>query len=949
MLLVAAGCGDDPEPVPGTCELQLTKEAVGGGTIGGPVTYELTIQNIGDADCQTPLTVTDSMPTGVTYDSTPSSNWGCSTTSTNPDEVECTYNGQPLADGDSLTLELEAQVGDEACMASNCAEVANTGTNPSKKARVDKTPENNRDCAETHCSNADNCIDPPSGMVGWWTADQTTDDRSGQNNHGVIQNGTHYSTGKVLEAFEFNGSIDSIVVGGTPSLNFGPTDQFSIDLWVNPDDGPDELDHILDKRAENADGTRTGYGLRLKGETLVVYTQKNATAATHSVSNAVPTNQWTHVTVTVDLDADTGIVYLDGVQASTFQPSTTGAGDIQNSRPLAIGRSSFGQHHFDGRLDEIEIFDRVLSASEVAGLADAGACGKCRLDCKEGDETYAGGEDDNFGGGPDQAGPSPFLQSITPNEGFDSPQRDRHFIHSFVGLKPTLEYRYICGAELEIRMRPSGGIDRNDTLQLNFSDGNGNQVGSQWTSYIGAPGNFGNWTDSLLSTTWQNSQGVGAQTFNLDLANLPQSGANPTNLMPSLNAHEMLNIRVQDDTEVDYANLTVTYSCEPCEFDQPPTDLHIRKMLKGELQVGQPASYVVSVLNTSNNDAAPTTTITDEVPACMNITNIPAPWDQWCSVNGQTVTCQYPDPIPAGTQTPDLVIEVEPTADCGDLAENCATVSNDADDNPDNDEACVETEVSHAEADLSIRKRALTSDGFPQGYNGTYELLVVNNGPDAAQGPITVTDTLPSCMTYVGTTASSWSCSASGNQVTCTHPGPLAAGQSESLDLQVSVTDKCGDLVENCASVEADSPTDPNSSNDETCIETEVYQPSSDLDIEKTHNGPITIAANNTYEITVHNNGPDTDPGSILVRDKLPECLRFVSGGPAPWSCTANNQLVTCTHPGPLQSGGNLDLQLEVYASGQCPDMLRNCARVNSSADSDSSNNEGCDMSNMQN
>ena len=726
------------------------------------------------------------------------------------------------------------------------------------------------------------------------------------------------------------------------------SDQFSIDAWIYPEKSESRVDTIVDKRVGEGDDIR-GYALQLRGDTLIVRTQHNSASVTHSAPGTVPAQQWTHVTVTVDLANDQGILYIDGAQQGTFSPSSTGAGDLTNDSPLYIGRDFNGDAHFDGRIDEVEIFDRILDASEVGGLVKAGPCGKCRTSCFEGTASYTGGADDDFADGTDPSDPSPFLQGFSPTEPFDQSTTDLHFVHTFSNLKPSLDHKHICGAELEIRMRPSGSLDYNDTLSLNFSNGSGSQVGAGWGIHLGDNSFIGNWTDWLYNGPWRQAAGTGAQTFTLDLANLPPSGTNPTDLIADLDTHEMLNIRVQDDTEVDYAILRVQYCCDPHEPSGEEPDLAVEKSLDSELQIGQTSTYSISVDNVGNGDAQPTTEITDEIPKCLRIVGIASPWDQWCSVNNQTVSCQYPDPIAAGDSLPDIEIEVEPTDACGDLVENCATVSHDDDPNADNDESCVESEVSHQkrEADMAIGKtviKGLGSDGsLTHGGTAVYELTVTNNGPAAAQPPITVTDNLPNCLTYVAAQGNNWTCSTSGSgQVSCQRNSAMAPGASETITLEVQVTKECGDVVENCAKVEADAPTDPAMSNNKSCDRREVTSSRSDLTIDKKAAASGAAGTLDTYELTVTNNGPDTDPGPITVSDNLNACLTYDGYSGNGWNCSQSGTTVTCTHQGPLPAGQSLDLELQVSPSRACGDKIRNCAEVKSMADADHTNNESC-------
>jgi len=810
-------CGDtdnpnpepDPEPVDEEqqCDLRLSKSIDGEVAPSSMPTYEIVVDNVGDAACAPPVVVEDRLPPGVQFSSVVASNWNCTTTSTQPEELECEYGNGAIPPSGSPVLRFEANVGDRACMASNCAEVGNgeSAADPDQSPRLDGALGNNRDCASAECGDVEDCVDPPSGMVGWWTADQTGDDESNENNHGSLVNGTHYSTGQVLESFAFDGADHHVEVPDDDSLDFGETDQFSIDAWVYPEEGEDAVRTILDKRAELTDGPR-GYALQIRSDTLVVRTQNGGASPTYTSSGSVPADEWTHVTVTVDLDADQGTVYLDGTQDGTFQPSSTGAGTLESDAPLYIGRHYDGEHYFDGRIDEVEIFDRVLDASEVSALVDAGPCGKCRVGCVDGEETRMAGQDDEFQDDTDDASPSPYLQdAYGPLKPFDDDTLDDQFGHTFTNLKPTLEHQHICGAELEIRMRPSdgSGLVDNDTIVLNFSDGNGNQVGARWGARIG----------SRISGDWTPSN-TGARTFTFDLANLPPGGGDPTNIMADLDSHEMLNVRVQDDTEVDYATLTLDYSCEACDWESGEPDLAVEKSHEGSFQVGQSDTYTISVENVGTDDASPPTDVTDEVPQCLEIEGIASPWDAWCNVSGQQVSCSYPDPIAAGSTTPGIELEVRPSGDCGDTVENCAEVSHDADSNASNDESCITDEVEQERnADLRIEKSH--SGKLSGGAANTYDITVFNDGPGAAQTPVTVKDDLPQCLSYGAASPSAWSCSSSSGVVTCDHPGPLPSGQNLSLQLEVEHSNGCGDMVENCAKVEGNG--DPDTSNNEAC------------------------------------------------------------------------------------------------------------------------------------
>ncbi len=936
---------DDEDPIPAECNLDVSKRVQSGGASSGPITYHLEVTNDGTGECEGPIRVSDILPPGIDFDSSPSSEWDCSSNSTNPQQIDCDYQEGALED--SSTLVLEGQMTDAACMASNCATLLQE-----ERAQA-------RACARTDCGGEDGCVEPPDGMVGWWTGDRTAEDRSGEDNDGTLENNAYYETGQVREAFGLAGQFDGVRVPDDPSLDFAGEDQFSIDAWVYPEEADSEVRMIVDKRMRASGSGNIGYALQLRGDQLIVRTQNGSSAVTHTASSPVPYQEWTHITVTVDLATDQGRVYLDGNPDSTFTPSSTGAGGLENDSPLFIGRhfdDDEGQH-FAGRIDEVEIFSRVLDEDEVAQLVEAGPCGKCRADCFEGEEAESAGDDDSDD---PSAETSTYLDENFGNlKGFDDDTINRNFAHTFDDLKSEEDQQHICGATLEVRMQPSVGQTYNDAINLSVSDGT--SVEGRWHNHIGAGSG---WTHSLRSDTWDGSNYSSWEDFTFDLGNLGPTGfsgaTSSQDLIGELDDHAMLNVRVQDDTEVDSLVLTLEYCCDPDTGGGSgggEADVVGEKRLDGELVVGDTSTYAISVTNQGNADASAPTEVRDQIPECMEIEGIQSPWDQWCSVNGQSVECTYNDPIAAGTSTSDLLVDVTPTEKCEGEVENCAEIIHD----DDVHETCVGSEVSTGTgergADLAIEKNAI--DGpFGWGQTAEYELTVTNNGPLDAQGPVTVTDDLDSCLTFAGTSSANWSCSASGQQVTCERNNSLAAGASESFTIEVETTDACGDAVDNCARVEAPAPADPNMGNNESCTTTEFARVESDLLIEKAPADELNFGEVNTYDVLVENMGPSTDHGPITVTDDLPSCMEFDSASPSDWSCSTSgsppNETVTCTHPGPLAASSVEELELDLqHISGDpdlsCGDRVENCASVDSSnPDPVTDNNESCDTSGLR-
>jgi uncharacterized repeat protein (TIGR01451 family) len=145
--------------------------------------------------------------------------------------------------------------------------------------------------------------------------------------------------------------------------------------------------------------------------------------------------------------------------------------------------------------------------------------------------------------------------------------------------------------------------------------------------------------------------------------------------------------------------------------------------------------------------------------------------------------------------------------------------------------------------DLSLSKRH--AGNFVPDSQNTYTLTVTNKGPGPTQGTITVTDNLPSGITYQSVTGTGWSCSGGvgSNSVTCTYSGVLAANASTSFTLRVRIALNVQCALVNVATLSAVG--DTNSANNIA--------------------RDTTLIDDCTMPMTMDPGAPALDPGSILI------------------------------------------------------------------------------------
>lgn len=210
------------------------------------------------------------------------------------------------------------------------------------------------------------CLTCPAGAVGWWPGEGASSDQAGTNN-GTLQNGATYGPGKVGLAFMLNGASQYVQMPYNPQWAFG-SNSFTIDLWAS---------------FANADGSRAllssdqAYGAYnkwifwLNGGLQLHINGANGTAWIGTAPFIPALNRWYHLAIT--RETSTYIFYINGSPVSTNYDSVS----IPDSHsPLMIGQAE-GDAFFNGMLDEVSIYNRALSGTDIAGIYSAGSAGKC--------------------------------------------------------------------------------------------------------------------------------------------------------------------------------------------------------------------------------------------------------------------------------------------------------------------------------------------------------------------------------------------------------------------------------------------------------------------------------------------------------------------------------------------------------------------------------------------
>jgi hypothetical protein len=222
------------------------------------------------------------------------------------------------------------------------------------------------------------CIPAPPGLTDWWPGDGSTADIVGSN-PGTLHGGATFAAGLVDQAFSFDG-INSFADFGTQPGNFG-TNDFTFDLWVNLRT-TSTIQIIIEKYIETENPLRTGWGVAMQPANLLLF--YGPLPAPSVIARTVPVipNSWNHLAVT--RQSNSFNLYWNGLVVGTTNltlnlDSTATLKLAHRGNPSDTPGSADTRNFFlNGLIDEVETFDRVLSANEIDAIFNAGSAGKCK-------------------------------------------------------------------------------------------------------------------------------------------------------------------------------------------------------------------------------------------------------------------------------------------------------------------------------------------------------------------------------------------------------------------------------------------------------------------------------------------------------------------------------------------------------------------------------------------
>src|SRR5262249_15842162 len=198
---------------------------------------------------------------------------------------------------------------------------------------------------------------PPSLMAAYGFNEGSgtvVSDVSGNGNNGTISGATWTTSGRYGNALSFSGTNALVTINNSASLQL--TSAMTLEAWVYPTTVNSAWRDVIYKGNDNyyLEGTSSNSHHPLPVAIVGgVYTEAVG-------PNSLTANTWAHLAETYD--GATMRLYVNGVQVASR--AQTGA-IATSTNPLQIGGDSLYGQYFAGRIDEVRIYNRALSATEI--------------------------------------------------------------------------------------------------------------------------------------------------------------------------------------------------------------------------------------------------------------------------------------------------------------------------------------------------------------------------------------------------------------------------------------------------------------------------------------------------------------------------------------------------------------------------------------------------------
>lgn len=221
---------------------------------------------------------------------------------------------------------------------------------------------------------------PTKGLVGWWPFNGNANDVSGNGNNGNVNSATLVTDrhNNANQSYYFNpNNSSSISVPFSNSLN-SIQQSLTISAWIYMDGGTGAVSppRVLELRGGYGYGgdagfvilTNSNYNTKRTFE-MKFYSDNGANNITINPTDSVSALTWHHIVFTANGNNGVAEFYLDGKLMNSDTNNTKISSCNYNNNPLIIGAENTALAYWGGGIDDLGIWNRVLTKNEIQELS----------------------------------------------------------------------------------------------------------------------------------------------------------------------------------------------------------------------------------------------------------------------------------------------------------------------------------------------------------------------------------------------------------------------------------------------------------------------------------------------------------------------------------------------------------------------------------------------------
>jgi len=233
---------------------------------------------------------------------------------------------------------------------------------------LDNDCDGQTDCSDTDCSADPVCQTTgiPTDYVSYWKFENNTNDETGTNN-GTIYGDAQYVSGAQGQGLEFDGDGDYIEVPYNAELI--PSSMITVSMWLNATEFNNYGEYAISQRRDKTNSTYAIYGGNGTGNFYI--SQEDSTFVLSPDSDNAITGDWHHVVGVAD--GAYVRLYVDGVEqgnGTSYDGTLDKSESVGESLYIGCYEIADPAREFPGTIDEVMIYDRALSESEIQDIYD---------------------------------------------------------------------------------------------------------------------------------------------------------------------------------------------------------------------------------------------------------------------------------------------------------------------------------------------------------------------------------------------------------------------------------------------------------------------------------------------------------------------------------------------------------------------------------------------------